>query len=238
LVWDAALDVTAKLLYGKAFRAPSFNESYGLNNPIQRGNPLLRPETIGTLEAALSWQAHKDLNLNLSLFRTRLSDLIRAGAATGITGAIFQNSGSQHGHGAELEAVWDASRTVRVAGNYAYQRTIDAATGQDAGYAPHQHLNGRIDWQADGYGVVSAQVNRVADRRRAAGDIRPKIPDYTTFDLSLSTNRLFTNWNVTIALRNLFNADVREPSLAPGTAIPNDLPMAPRSVYVRASYQL
>jgi len=238
LVWDAALDVTAKLLYGKAFRPPSFNESYGLNNPIQRGNPLLRPETIGTLEAALSWQAHKDLNLNLSLFRTRLSGLIRARGATGITGAVFQNSGSQNGHGAELEAVWDASRTVRVAGNYAYQRTTDSATGQDAGYAPHQHLYGRVNWQAYGYGAICLQGNRVADRRRAAGDFRPKIPDYTTFDLSLSTNRLFANWDVTIALRNLFNADVREPSLAPGTAIPNDLPMAPRSVYVRASYQL
>jgi iron complex outermembrane receptor protein len=33
----------------------------------------------------------------------------------------------------------------------------------------------------------------------------------------------------------MFNADVREPSLAPG-AIPNDLPMAPRSLYVRAVF--
>jgi iron complex outermembrane receptor protein len=39
-------------------------------------------------------------------------------------------------------------------------------------------------------------------------------------------------------VRNLFNADVREPSLAPGTAIPNDLPMAPRAVYLQASYTL
>jgi len=238
LVWDAALDVTAKLLYGKAFRAPSFNESYGINNPVQRGNPLLKPETIGTMEAALSWQARKDLNLNLNLFRTKLSSLIRAAAVPGVAGAMFQNIGNQDGKGAELELGWDVSRTLRMAGNYGYQRTIDPATGKDAGYAPHQHINGRVDWQARGYGVVSAQVNRVADRRRAAGDTRARIPDYTTFDLSLSSDRGFGNWDVSIAIRNMFNTDVREPSLAPGTAIPNDLPMAPRNIYLRATYQL
>jgi iron complex outermembrane receptor protein len=238
LVWDAAVDMTAKLLYGKAFRAPSFNESYGINNPVQRGNPLLKPETIGTLEAAFSWQARKDLNVNLNVFRTNLSDLIRTAAVPGLTGALFQNIGNQDGKGAELEMAWDASRTVRVAANYGYQRNTDPATGKDAGYAPHHHLNSRLDWQTRGYGVLSAQVNHVADRRRAAGDSRPQIPDYTTFDLSLNTQRVLGNWDISIAIRNMFNADVREPTLAPGTAIPNDLPMAPRSIYLRASYQL
>jgi outer membrane cobalamin receptor len=238
LVWDASLDVTAKLLYGKAFRAPSFNESYGINNPVQRGNPLLRPETIGTIEAAVSWQARKDLTVNLNVFRTNLSNLIRAAAVPGVAGATFQNIGNQDGKGAELELAWDASRTLRVAGNYGYQRNTDPATGKDAGYAPHHHLNSRVDWQAFGYGVVSAQVNRVADRRRAAGDTRSKIPDYTTFDLSLSTDRGLGNWEFSVAIRNMFNADVREPSIAPGTALPNDLPMAPRSIYLRATYQL
>lgn len=238
LVWDASLDLTAKLLYGKAFRAPSFNESYGINNPVQRGNPLLRPETIGTIEAAFSWQARKDLNVNLNVFRTNLSDLIRTAPLSGVSGAIFQNIGNQDGKGAELEVAWDASRILRLAGNYGYQRNTDPATGKDAGYAPHHHLNGRVDWQAGGHGVVSAQVNRVADRRRAAGDTRKKIPDYTTFDLSLSTERGLGNWDLSVAIRNIFNADVREPSIAPGTAIPNDLPMAPRSIYVRATYQL
>lgn len=238
LVWDAAHDVTAKLLYGRAFRAPSFNESYGINNPVQRGNPLLRPETVDTLEAAVSWQARKDLNVNLNVFRTQLADLIRTAAVPGVTGATFLNMGNQDGKGAELELAWDASRTLRVSGNYAYQRTIDPATGKDAGYAPHHHVNGRVDWQMRGSAVMSAQLNHVADRRRPAGDNRPKIADYTTFDLSLGTDRGQGKWDVSVAIRNLFNADAREPSLAPGTALPNDLPLTPRSIYLRATYQL
>ncbi|CAK0780863.1 hypothetical protein CCP3SC15_810013 [Gammaproteobacteria bacterium] len=31
LVWDATLNLTAKLLFGQAFRAPSFTEQYGIN---------------------------------------------------------------------------------------------------------------------------------------------------------------------------------------------------------------
>jgi len=230
--------MTAKLLYGRAFRAPSFNEEFGINNPVNRGNPNLQPETIDTLEAALGWQATKDLQLNLNVFRYAMKDIIRAVAnpAAG-TGTTFSNTGNQDGKGLELEAVWEASRSVHVAANYAYQRSIDAATNQDAGYAPRHHLNGRVDIHIPGVGVLSPQFNRVTDRHRAVGDARPPIPDYTTFDLTLSSGRNIANWDFSIAIRNMFNADVREPSLAPGT-IPNDLPMAPRSVYVRAVYRL
>ncbi|MES2262235.1 MAG: TonB-dependent receptor [Pseudomonadota bacterium] len=238
VVWDAALDVTAKLLYGRAFRAPSFNESYGINNPVQRGNPDLQPEKIGTLEAAFAWQANKDLQLNLNIFKYAMQDIIRTvpNAQAG-TGATFDNIGNQDGKGLELEAVWEFSRTVHATANYAYQRSIDKGTHQDAGYAPRHHFNGRVDVRIPGVGVLSPQLNRVMDRHRPAGDTRPKVPDYTTFDLALSSGRSIDNWDFSIAIRNMFNADVREPSLAPGV-IPNDLPMAPRSIYVRAVYKL
>jgi outer membrane receptor protein involved in Fe transport len=239
LVWDASVDLTAKLLYGRAFRAPSFNESYGINNPIQRGNPNLKPETIGTLEAAFAWQAATDLQLNLNVFKYRMKDIIRGVPnATAATGSTFNNAGNQNGKGLELEAGWDASRTLRVAANYAYQRSIDMGTGRDAGFAPRHHGNARLSWRAPGGLVLTPQINRVAERRRAAGDSRAKVPNYTTFDLSASMyGGVDKSWDLAVALRNLFNANVREPSMAPG-ALPNDLPMAPRAVSVKLSYKL
>jgi iron complex outermembrane receptor protein len=238
LVWDAALDVTAKLLWGQAYRAPSFNDQYGIN-PVANGNPGLRPETIRTLETAFSWQARKDTQLNLSLFRYTMRDVIRAvaNAAAG-TGATFQNTGGQHGRGLELEAVWDASRSLRVSGHYAWQESIDEATRQDAGYAPHQHVYGRADWRFMPGWLASGQVNYVADRRRPAGDLRPQIGDYTTVDLTLRSDRGRQAWNFAVSVRNLFAADVREPSLAPGSAIPNDMPMAPRAISLQAIHAL
>ena len=239
VVWDAAVDVTGKLLYGRAFRAPAFIEAYGIGNPVAHGNPSLRPEANRTLEVAVSWQARLDTQLNLSLFRYAMDDVIRSVAnPTPNTGSTYANTGEQTGRGGELEVVWSASRSFRVTGNVALQRSIDRATGQDAGYAPHQHLYLRADWLVASDWQAGAQINRVADRKRAPGDARAPIADYTTVDLILKCVHLGRHWDITGSIRNLFNATVLEPSLAPGTAIPGDLPMAPRSAYIQAVYKL
>ncbi|MDD5058297.1 MAG: TonB-dependent receptor [Sideroxydans sp.] len=240
LVWDASLDLTAKLLYGSAFRAPAFIEAYGIGNPVAHGNPNLRPETNNTFEAAFSWQARQDTQVNLNLFHYHMRDVIRAVAnATPNTGSTYANIGNQYGSGMELESVWDASRTLQISGNYAYQKSIDDATGRDAGYAPHHHIYARADKRFGNYWLFSTQLNRVADRKRAVGDTRSsQIANYTTLDLTVRTTGNRSRWDLAVSLRNLFNADVREPSLAPGTAIPGDLPMAPRSLWLQAVYKL
>ncbi|MGV7207710.1 TonB-dependent receptor plug domain-containing protein [Oxalobacteraceae bacterium A2-2] len=239
LVWDASYDLTAKLLYGRAFRAPSFNEAYSINNPVALGNPNLRPERNATLEAALSWQASIDAQLNATAYRYDMKDIIRtvANLVPG-TGATYANTGDQSGHGIELEAVWNPDRELRLSGNYAWQRSTDQATHTDAGYAPHHHLYARLDWHGLGGYVLSSQLNWVAGRQRAYGDARPPLGDYQTVDLSLSTRHGRGRWNYTLALRNLFNADVREPSQAPGLTLPKDLPMAPRAVSLQAVYRM
>jgi outer membrane receptor protein involved in Fe transport len=238
LVWDATLDLTAKLLYGRAFRAPSFNEEYSINNPVARGNSNLQPETNKTIEAAFSWQARKDTQINLNFFRYDMSDIIRTvpNAVPG-SGATYNNTGGQHGSGMEVEAVWDYSRSLRLTGNYSYQKSIDEITGRDAGYAPHHRVYLRADWRYPSGWLLGTQLNRVMDRERAPGDTRPPVPDYTTVDLVGRSNLGNSQWSVAASVRNLFNATVLEPSLAPGT-IPNDLPMAPRAFWVQVAYRM
>jgi len=232
LVWDASLDITAKLMAGRAFRAPSFNEVYSITNPVALGNPNLLPELVTTVETAFSWQARRDLQLSLSLFRYDMKDTIR------LVGGKYFNTGAVYGDGGELEAVWDTSRSMRLTGSYSWQASMDDATHQDAGYAPHHHVSGRADWRFVGNWMLGAKLNWVSDRRRAAGDTRPAIADYTTVDLNVSTSAKRQQWSFALGLRNIFNADVREPSVAPGTAIPNDLPMAPFSAYLQATYRM
>lgn len=239
LVWDAAQNVTTKFLYGCAFRAPAFAEVYGVTNPVAIGNLNLRPETICTKEVALAWQARKDVQVNVNVFDYTMKDIIRTVPNTvPNTGSTYNNTGDQTGQGAELEAVWVAARSLRLSGHYAYQRSVDKATDQDAGYAPHHHVYGRADWGFTSDWQLSGQVNYVADRKRAANDLRADIPNYTTMDLTLRTERGKGRVSFATSIRNVFDADVREPSLAPGTAIPNDLPMARRSLYVQAVFQL
>lgn len=243
LVWDAGLDLSVKLLAGRAFRAPSFAELYSINNPVARGNPALRPETIGTVEAAVSWQAQPALQLGLNLFRYRMKDIIRLAGAP----ATYSNTSDQRGSGLEFEWRWDASRALRWSGQYSFQRSIDEVSRRDAGYAPHHHLFSRLDWQVAGNLSTSLQLNHVADRRRAPGDTRTAVPDYTTLDVAIRLQGAPGGWALTLTARNLFDANVRQPSLynpAPPTRpdlassqIPDDLPMPGRSLSLQASHR-
>jgi iron complex outermembrane receptor protein len=239
LVWDASFDLTAKLLYGRAFRAPAFAESYGITNPVALGNPNLKPERNATTELSFAWQARTNATVNLTFYRYHMKDIIRTvpNALVG-TGATYMNTGNQNGHGVELESNWTVTRELQLSGNYAWQRSTDETNHTDAGYAPHHHLFGRADWAfASGY-QSSAQVNWVAGRKRAFGDARAPLHDYTTLDLTVATRNGRRQWNFSAALRNVFNTDVREPSPAPGLTLPYDLPMAPRAISVQASYKL
>jgi iron complex outermembrane receptor protein len=233
LVWESAYNLTSKLIYGRAFRAPAFVELYNTNNPAALGNPDLKPETIGTTELAFAWQARSNLRTGLNLFHYRMKDVIRFVAnADPTSGSTAQNAGNQHGKGLELEFTWDPTTNLRLSGNHAYQHSIDENTNQDAGLAPHQHTYLRADWRLVPGWTLSGQVNHVADRKRQAGDNRPQIADYTTVDLTLRTVRLHKDIEVALSVRNLFNVDAREPTAAASaTNLPYDLPLARRSLY-------
>jgi iron complex outermembrane receptor protein len=231
LVWEARHDLTTKLLYGTAFRAPSFVEQYATGNPVAMGNANLSPEKIRTLEGAIVWQARHDLQTSLSLFQHRISDLISQTATT------YQNGGKQKGHGGELEVTWDPTYSLRLSGHYAYQKNTDETTDRDAGYAPHHLLYTRADWRFIPGWQISGQVNHVADRKRASGDTRPELDDYTSTDLTLRSQTTKQGWEISASVYNLFNADIREPSKA-GSGITYDLPMPGRTYWLQARFSL
>jgi len=237
LVWDAAYNVIVKAMHGRAFRAPSFGEQYNINNPVSIGNPSLKPEKIATNELAFSWQATSALQTNLSLFQYRMRDIIQfaANAADPTTGSTAQNTGSQTGRGLELEATWDATRNLRLAGSFSLQRSIDEATGQDAGLAPHKRWFGRADWRIAPSWQLGTTINHVADRKRQSGDARPQIADYTTVDLSLRREKFAGDWDIRASVLNLFNQDAREPTFAPGH-ISFDLPLPGCAFYIQVQH--
>jgi outer membrane receptor for ferrienterochelin and colicins len=236
LVWETAYNLTSKLLYGRAFRPPSFTELYSINNPVTLGNPNLKPETNQSAELAFAWQAASTVQANLNLFRYQMKDILRFkpnpdGSATA------QNAGRQHGQGFEVELVWDVKPNLRLSGNYAQQDSVDEATHQDAGNAPERHVYARADWRFMPRWTLDTQLNYIADRKREASDTRPPIADYHTVDLTLRNQKRNSDWDFAVKVLNLFNADAREPSPSPGL-IRNDLPLARREWRVELSHQL
>ena len=70
---DSSLNLTTNLFWGRAYRAPAFIEAYGVNL-ANAGNPDIKPERISTRELAFNWQAHRDVQLSLNVFRYDADD--------------------------------------------------------------------------------------------------------------------------------------------------------------------
>jgi len=239
LVWNYSYETTMKLLYGRAFRAPSFAELFNVNNPVALGNTGLDPETIDTYEWGIDYHPMGDFNTKLNIFYYSMKDIIQFSP---ITAAPFprqaQNSGKQIGKGFELESVWDISRTIKLSGNFSFQRSEDNLTNKSAGHAPQQQIYSKLDWQILHNLKTVLQLNWVANRKRVAGDNRPTVDDYTTVDFVLRYS-LTNHWEFSLNSKNVFDEDVREPSPVSGPIpanIPNDLPLAGRSIFIEFRY--
>jgi len=242
LVWQTRPNLTTKLLYGRAFRAPAFFELYAINSPVAQGNPDVTPETLESLELALNYRATSNLNLETNLFTYRTDDNIRYVRDQPGTVPIAQNVGQQKGFGLEGELRWKTSVRSSILANYAYVKATDRTTHHDTGNYPRHSAYVRTDWLLIPNWYLDVQANWIADRQRVLGDPRPAIADYTTVDLTLRYKDIREGRaNVAFSIRNLFDAEAREPSLGPDStgmiAIPDDLPLAERSFFVELRYQ-
>ncbi len=233
LVWTAHPDLTAKLLYGRAFRAPGFADQYVTNNPVINGNPDLEPETIRTLELAFNFKPTSSLCLDLSLFGYRAKDLIDQVPDADSTTTTAQNAMDQKGHGFELEMDWKTNDTLRFNGNFAWQRSKDEETDARIADAPAKQVYLGGQWVFRPKWLLSPELHWVGDRARAAGDPRPDVKDYTLVNLTLRRKEIFKHWDFALLAKNLFDKDAREPS--DGT-IPDDYPLAGRSIMAELRY--
>jgi iron complex outermembrane receptor protein len=243
LVWQTRYNLTTKFLYGRAFRAPAFNELYNINNPVQLGNPDLDPEKIDTYEIAFDYQQSDDLNTKLSLFRYHMTDILRIAPITLTT----QNSGEINGRGLELEATYNINPNLMLTGNYSLEKSTEEDTDSEVANAPQHQIYARVDWKITSQIKMSSQANWIAGRERDDEDSRPSIDDYTTVDLTIRYQPEKYHWEFALSAHNLFDADAREPSprlfpnnlpVIAGTALtPNDLPLAERNFFIEASYR-
>ncbi|MDD4975692.1 MAG: TonB-dependent receptor [Bacteriovorax sp.] len=241
LVWKTTSDLTMKLLYGRAFRAPTFLELYNINNLITLGNPNLRPETIDTYELGGDYRFTSNWQANFNFFHYRANELINFVKDHNATTATAQNIGSQNGNGFSLETNIKMSQDILLTANYSYIKTTNENSGKSAGDYPNQKIYARSDWEFRPNWYWDTQITWIGIRDREPTDPRDPLKGYATADLVLRRKSFFKHFDAMATVRNLFDADVREPSAGPGptsqtAAIPNDLPMAGRNFYGELSY--
>ncbi|MCU7835713.1 MAG: TonB-dependent receptor [gamma proteobacterium symbiont of Taylorina sp.] len=234
LVWTPTADIVSKLLYGRAFRAPSFVELYTQNNPVTLGNPKLKPETIDTFEWALSYEPVHNIKTDLSIYQYKTKDMIDF-IDNGDGSKTAQNAYNLKGQGVELEGQWKINKQWSLLANYAYQETINEETNLQQPFIPKQQFYFDARWTFLPDWTASTQFNWVGHRKREVGDERPEIDDYTLVNLSLRKTNIAKNWEIAAAIKNVFDEEIYEPS---DGKISDDYPMNERSAFIEIRYHL
>lgn len=239
LVWETRYDLTTKLMYGQAFRAPSFSEQYVKNNPQTTGNPALTPEEIETIELAFDYQPTKDLRLILSLFNYEATELVEL---VGPYPQAYTNYGEQEGRGFELEMDWLLHRDFRLRANFGYQYSRNKKIEAVVPDAPAMQFFLNPSWAFLPDWSLEGQLYWIGDRHRAEGDPRDDIADYEVVNLQVRRKNIANHWDAAVGLRNLFDEAGRIPSpyapAAPGGAyIADDYPIEGRAVWGEISYR-
>jgi iron complex outermembrane receptor protein len=230
LVWQTTDRLTTKLMYGQAFRAPSYQELFA-ETSFSLPNPDLEPERSRTVEVAFSYAARRDLLLSVNAFDFNQSNIIQLVAVPGLDKAQYRNVGDHTILGVELEGRWQATERLQLYANYTVrepsddeyqtydQPNQDGYLRADFAFAPGWHWNLQNHW--------------IGERERRPGDARAPLADYWLTDTTL---RYSTADRVAYALsvRNLFDSDAREPTSA---SIPADLPLPERNYYAEVRFE-
>ncbi len=234
LVWDINKKFTSKLLYGRAFRAPSFTELGIKNNPVLRGNPNLKPEIINTIELAFDYRPFQSLRTALNLYYYSIKDLIEAESElpSGSVNILAQNNGHQKGYGLEFEWNWQLHEQFIINGNYAWQNAHHNAENHSVPGVPQQQLYIASQWDFLPKWSFQSQIKWIGKRTNEPGDTRKNLKDYEMIDLTLRGKKLLGHLNLTASVRNLFNKHAREPSIP---VLIDQIPTSGRSFYFEAS---
>jgi iron complex outermembrane receptor protein len=220
LVWQSTDKLVTKLMYGRAFRVPSYLERYSTTSTTFP-NSSLRPERSETWDLAFSYSASRDLKLGVDFYRFVQTDLILNNATTAFQ---YKNVGNSTTRGVELEAQWQATPTLRVSANM----TTRSET-QQYNSAPKQKAYLRADWSFMPNLNWDVQATRAGSRSASATH---QLAPYTLVDTTLrySYDR---HWEFAASARNLFDADAREFS----SSLTYDLPLPNRSLFTEVRYK-
>jgi iron complex outermembrane receptor protein len=130
---------TLKLLYGRAFRAPTVYELYYEAPPSILSNPALQPERIETYELVYEHDFGHGLRASASRYSYSIRNLITQTYDPLNGSTMFQNQERAEATGTELEVQksWSNGADGRL--SYTFQKAVDPNTGELLTNAP-KHL--------------------------------------------------------------------------------------------------
>lgn len=238
LVWQFIEGYDLKVLYGRAFRAPSFYELYNTNNPAFVGNPELDPETVDTVELSVGANLTDALSARLTGFYNSIKDSIDL--VTYDAQDVFENSSEIRARGIEAEWKYDFGKGTYLAMNYTYQDSKNLDTDQQIYDIPRHKGNILSNIRLSKYLNFYADLHFQEGFTREEDDNRKDDnPGFTVVNTTVIAKKFwprFEGLEVRGSIYNLFDKEYTVPTAKDG--LPVDYPMPGRSflIELRATF--
>ena len=239
IVWDFMDNATLKILYGQAFRAPSFRELTLDARPVRIGNKGLEPEKIRTYEVGLSCKFNENISTNVNYFFNLIRDpigVIEADNDDPESVRQFENLDGANIQGIEFEAKANLSDywlDAYAFANYTYQ---DAESkGDPLPDVPKHKGNVGINLGITKYLNANLHAFISGERIRAQEDTRDDSPGFALLNLTLIGKEFFNDLKIKASIFNLLDKDWDDP--AQFGRIATDLPRPGRNFFVEFSYE-
>jgi outer membrane receptor protein involved in Fe transport len=209
LIQKFGISTTGKLLYGSAFRSPNVYEKYYVTDVgAYKQNQDLISEKINTIELVLEHYLNQDFRVGGSLFTYRIHNLISLTTDPADGLFVFRNLNDVATRGAELRAerVWEGGTRLRA--SYSRQEAEDEDTGQWLVNSPRHLAKLNVSTPVATGWYTGLELQYVSGRLTPFGNT---VGDYTVANLTLRTDRLLKNLDVSASVYNLFDNRYADP---------------------------
>lgn len=233
LVYNPWESGTIKGLYGEAFRAPGTFELYYAEPGVTRANPGLRHERIRTWEVTIEQRLSPVIMLYASWYNFTMRDLIDQVIDPVDSLSQYQNLSEAQAKGFEVELLARLKNGLTVSASAALQASKDAATGQRLSNSPETVLKMHCVIPFSESACLGMLLRYESPRQTVYGTSSEA---FWVADGNITVNRIFDLFDVSCAVRNIFNSAYAYPGgiehVQP--AIPQDR----RSISVRFDVNL
>ncbi len=233
LVWEFIEGYDLKLLYGRAFRAPSFYELYSQNNPALVGNPDLDPETVDTYEISFGAEITDALSSRITGFRNEIKDSVDRDVIEGKR--VFRNKDKIRSQGVEAEVRYDFGKGTYLEANYTYQDVENVNTKERPWDVVKHTGNIMANIRLSKYFNLYTDVYLQGDYERELGDTREDNQGFATVNTTLIAQKFIEGLELRGSVYNLFDEKYTFPT--PINTLPEDFPMPGRTFMVELRYE-
>ncbi len=232
-IWRFIEDAHLKLLFATAFKAPSFQELFLVNNAQRVGDPNLDPEKINTFEFGLGYNFTRHIRGNINYFYNRIRDRIILDTAQ--SPDKFVNSGGARALGVEAELKADFGNDNYVFANYTFQKAEETRERKRLADVPVH--SGNIGINAGFWKYANANLHTlfIGPRPREFDDTRHDLSSYALVNLTLIGKNFIDHLEIKGSIFNLFDKSYKDS--APRNTVPTDYPQPGRSFIVELQYQ-